>query len=63
VCVPVTKIIKADYEAEVLSAIVFPDSVITGCNFHFNQCLWRQIQYIGLPVEYKEREQPEPFKA
>ena len=24
--------------------IVFRDSVITGCNFHFKQHLWRQIQ-------------------
>jgi hypothetical protein len=53
------KIIKAVFEATVISAInkVFPDSVITGCNFHFNQCLWKQIQNIGLTVEYKEDEQ------
>lgn len=53
------KIIKVDFEAAVISAInkVFPGSVITGCNFHFNQCLWRQIQNIGLAVEYKEDEQ------
>jgi hypothetical protein len=53
------KIIKLDFEAAVISAInkVFPDSVITGCNFHFDQCLWRQIQNIGLTVEYKEDEQ------
>jgi hypothetical protein len=39
------KIIKVDFEAAVISAInkVFAGSVITGCNFHFNQCLWRQI--------------------
>jgi hypothetical protein len=43
------KIIKVDFEAAVISAInkVFPDSVITGCNFNFNQCLWR-IQNIRL---------------
>jgi hypothetical protein len=29
---------------------VFPQSVIAGCNFHFNQCLWRQIQTIRLTV-------------
>jgi hypothetical protein len=47
---------KFDFEAAVISAInkVFPDSVIIGCNFHFNQCLWRQIQNIFLKVEYKE---------
>jgi hypothetical protein len=54
------KIINVDFEAAVLSATnkVFPDSVITGCNFHFNQCLWRQIQNIGLTVEYKQNEHP-----
>jgi hypothetical protein len=53
------KIIKVDSGAAVISAInkVFPDSVITGCNFNFNQCLWIQIQNIGLAVEYKEDEQ------
>jgi hypothetical protein len=52
------KIIKVDFEAAVVSATnkVFLDSVITGCNFHFNQCLWRQIQNSGLTVEYKENE-------
>jgi len=36
---------------------VFPFSLITGWNFHFRQCLWRQIQNISLMVEYKETEQ------
>jgi len=42
----VISIIKVDYEAAVVSAIntVLPDSVITGCNFHFSQCLWRQLK-------------------
>jgi len=50
---------KDDLEAAVVSAInkVFPYSVITGCNFHFSHCLWRQLQNIGLTVEYKENEQ------
>jgi hypothetical protein len=53
------KITKVDFEAAVMSAInkVFPDSVITGCNFHFNQCPWRQIHNTGLTVEYKEDEE------
>jgi hypothetical protein len=52
------KIIKVDFEAAVISAInkVSPDSVTTGCNFHFNQCLWR-IQIFVLMVGYKENEQ------
>jgi hypothetical protein len=37
------KIRKDDFEAAVVSATnkVSPDSVITGCNFHFSQCLQR----------------------
>jgi hypothetical protein len=53
------KIIKFDFEAGVISAVnkVFPDSIITGCNFHFHHCLWRQIQNICLTVEHEENEQ------
>jgi hypothetical protein len=52
------KITKVDFKAAAMSVIneVVPDSVITGCDFDFNQCLWRQ-QDIGLTVEYKENEQ------
>jgi len=41
---------KVDFEAEVVSAInkIFPDSVITGCKFHFSQCLCRHLQNIHL---------------
>jgi hypothetical protein len=51
----VISIMKVDFRAAVVSAIntVFPDSVITCCNFHFIQCLWRQLHNISLVVEYK----------
>jgi hypothetical protein len=65
VCVLSPTIIAVDSEAAVISAInkVFPDAVITGCNFHFNQCLWREAQDISLTVEYKEDEHvPVPRK-
>jgi len=50
---------KVDFEAAVISAInkVFQGSVITGCNFHFNQCLWRQLQNIVLWGNTKKNEQ------
>jgi hypothetical protein len=40
------KFITVDSEAAVISAKnkVFLESVITGCNFQCNRCLWRQIQ-------------------
>jgi hypothetical protein len=62
-CVLSPKIIKFDFAAVVISAInkVLPHSVVTGCNFHCHQCLWRQIQYIGLTAENKANEQPEVF--
>jgi hypothetical protein len=53
------KIIKDEFDAAVVSAInkVFPDSVITGCNIHFSQCLKRERHIIDLTVEYKENEE------
>ena len=67
------KIMKDEFDTAVVSAInkVFPHSVITGCNFHFSQCLWRKlqntefnvlltvprIQNTGLTEVYKENEQ------
>jgi hypothetical protein len=50
---------NVDFETAVISAINkdFPDSVITGCNFHLEQFRWRQIQNIGLAVGYTENQQ------
>jgi hypothetical protein len=50
---------KIDFEAAVISAInkFCQDSVITGCNFHFNQCLWRQLQNTVLRGNTKRMEQ------
>ena len=52
------KIMKYDFEAAVASEIntVRSDSIVTCCNFHFSQCLWRQLQNIGLTLAYKEHE-------
>jgi hypothetical protein len=46
----VLKIMKVGFESAVVSAInekTFPDSVITGCNFYLNQCLWQHRQTLG----------------
>jgi hypothetical protein len=57
----VLRIMKIDFEAAVVSAMskIFPYSVITGCNCHFNQCVcvWRERQNIGLTAQCKENEQ------
>lgn len=53
------KTIKLDFEAAAIGAAkkAFPQAVISGCSFHFHQCLWRKIQNLGLAESYKEDEQ------
>jgi hypothetical protein len=55
---------KDDFEAAVVSEInkVPSDSIVTCCNFHFSQCLWRQIKNISLMVEYKKERKKERKK-
>lgn len=36
---------------------LFPDTRIYGCNFHWNQYLWRKVQEIGLVTDYKNSEE------
>lgn len=44
-----------DFESAVMSVIsnLFPDAELHGCNYHFNQSIWRKVQDVGLSVEYK----------
>jgi hypothetical protein len=55
----VITIMKVDFEVVVISAInkVYQDSVFTSCNFHFKQCLWRQLQNTVLRGNTKKMEQ------
>ena len=48
--------VMMDYEPAPINAVkqLYPDCSISGCNFHFNQCLWRKIQKIGLSSQYTE---------
>ena len=48
--------ITLDFEQGAISALkqVFPATTLKGCNFHFNQCLFRKIQEIGLQTEYND---------
>ncbi|XP_018495297.1 uncharacterized protein LOC108864344 [Galendromus occidentalis] len=45
-----------DYEISTLRAIreSFPNSEVKGYLFHFNQCLWREVQGSGLVTFYRE---------
>jgi len=45
-----------DFEISTIQSItqIFPSAKIHGCNFHFNQALWRKIPNIGLASTYKD---------
>lgn len=51
--------ITIDFETATIQAIkdVFPNTQISGCNYHFNQSLWRKVQDIGLVEEYRDNEE------
>lgn len=36
---------------------VFPSVQILGCNYHFNQCVWRKIQELGMIHDYTNKEE------
>jgi len=39
------KVVHVDFELAVINAILqsFPTTRITGCTFHFSQCVWRKV--------------------
>ena len=56
------RIITVDYEKAAISALkyLFPNAMIKGCNFHFNQCIFRKIQEIGLQQQYNASSEDDP---
>ncbi|KAF0759418.1 Uncharacterized protein FWK35_00014072, partial [Aphis craccivora] len=50
------KSIKIDFEQSFVSAFkqIFPNVHISGCFFHFGQCVWRKVQSTGLQKKYAE---------
>lgn len=50
------KSIKIDFEQSFVSAFkqIFPNVHISGCYFHFGQCVWRKVQSTGLQKKYAE---------
>lgn len=48
-----------DFEIAIVQSArsLFPETEILGCNYHFNQCLWKKVQYCGLVSAYKENEE------
>ncbi|XP_076038994.1 uncharacterized protein LOC143024111 [Oratosquilla oratoria] len=55
--------IVVDYEAAVWRAVpkVFAGVKISGCAFHWTQCLWRKIVELGLTTAYKHDEATHKF--
>lgn len=47
---------KIDFETSTILACreMFPDCKLKGCNFHFNQSIWRKVQELGLAKRYRE---------
>jgi hypothetical protein len=47
--------IMTDFEQSAMQAFSesFPMAIISGCGFHFGQCIWRQIQSQGLAQAYR----------
>ncbi|CAF3857569.1 unnamed protein product [Rotaria sordida] len=56
------KFITIDFEKGAIAALknVFPNSKIKGCNFHYNQCIFRKIQEIGLQQDYYNSSNDDP---
>ena len=50
--------ITIDFERAALNSISehFPTTAVLGCFFHFGQCLWRNLQSLGLQDWYMEPE-------
>lgn len=47
---------KIDFELAMISACRedFPNTKLSGCNFHFNQCICCKVQELGLTKLYKK---------
>ncbi|XP_054715332.1 uncharacterized protein LOC129224808 [Uloborus diversus] len=48
------KFVMMDFETACIAALeeVFKGVVVKGCFFHFSQCIWKQVQRLGLVTEY-----------
>jgi hypothetical protein len=52
------KTIIIDFEISFLNSLtaIFPESSISGCTFHFGNCVWRRLQILKLDSMYKNDE-------
>jgi MULE transposase domain len=44
---------QTDFEIAAMTAVrqLFPAARVSGCFFHYTQCIWRKVQYLGLSGE------------
>ncbi|CAF1605535.1 unnamed protein product [Rotaria magnacalcarata] len=54
--------VTLDFEQGAISALknVFPNTTIKGCNFHYNQCIFKKIQDLGLQKDYYDSLEDDP---
>ena len=48
------RFITLDFEQSAISSLkqIFPDAILKVCNFHYNQCLYKKVQELGLQKDY-----------
>ncbi|CAF1265808.1 unnamed protein product [Rotaria sordida] len=56
------RFITVDFEQGAISALkhIFPGATLKGCNFHYNQCLFKKIQELGLQKDYYDSSPDDP---
>ena len=59
------KLIMTDFEKAIINsiAIVFPETRIGGCYFHFAKCLWSNMNKKGLSIYYNKKTSNSYFKC
>jgi hypothetical protein len=54
---------KTDFEFAAICALkeVYSNVIVSGCQFHLSQCIWRKIQSMGLVSMYKSNNNIKKF--
>ena len=53
------KMVMCDFEAALLNGLkeIFPEADVTGCWFHFSQCIFKHTVHFGLKACFVENEE------
>jgi hypothetical protein len=54
--------VTVDFEQGAIRSLktVFPNASVKGCNFHYNQCIFKKIQSLGLQSDYYNSSDDDP---